>query len=158
MIQPISIQIQQIPGGTITQLPAQQTIPGQNQMKAQPQTIQSSQPNQGQMTNQTFTTQALNGIRMTTGPTLIAQNTGQILGGNQGQRPQQQNVLLNQALGPVQRSAIPNHNIPNQPQILIGSSPGTATLVSQGQQQASRIHFNNPNVSFGLECTLCFPL
>ncbi|XP_074594894.1 mediator of RNA polymerase II transcription subunit 25-like isoform X3 [Brevipalpus obovatus] len=139
-------QIQQIPGGTITQVAAQQTIPAQNQMKAQPQTIQSSQPNQGQLTNQTFTTQALNGIRMTTtGPTLIAQNTGQILGANQGHRPQQQNVLLNQALGPVQRTAIPNHNIPNQAQILIGTSPGTATLVSQGQQQGSRIHFNSPN-------------
>lgn len=132
------MKIQQMPSGTITQVTSQQQPGGQPQIKLQQ--LQQSQPNQ-LMTNANFAPQTVNGIRMTTtGPTLIAQNTGQIISTN-GAGPQQQaNILLNQALGPIQP---PN----NQTQILTGSTGATASLVPQGQQSA-QIHFNNQNVSF----------
>lgn len=128
-----------MPAGTITQVTTQAQPAGQTQLKSQLQQQQQSQPNQS-MTSATFSTQNVNGIRIgTTVPTLIAQNTGQIIAST-GAGPQQQaNVLLNQALGPIQT---PN----NQPQILTGPTSATATLVSQGQQSA-QIHFNNQNVS-----------
>lgn len=140
-----------MPSGTITQVTAQAQPTGQTQLK--PQQLSQPQSNQS-ITNANFAApQTVNGIRLATGPTLqisqntgqpgptlIAQNTGQIIT-TSGPGPQQQaNVLLNQALGPIQTSN-------NQTQILTGSTGATATLVSQGQQ-STQIHFNNQNVSF----------
>lgn len=129
----------------------------QNQQHLQPQ------PQLGQQVG--FRNQSVQGIRNNAGPN----NHGMMNQGllpNQmiasgGQRPQQTNVLLNQALGPIQGTG-GHPQFAQQNQIIGGQQQTTATLVTQSgppmhqqpqpqpmqqQPQQQQIHFNSQNVS-----------